>query len=184
MLSRPSTAATVVGVGFSSYFLFGNLFAKYGGTLPLSEHTSMRLATDQKLKSWRWNFEVGKVCIHYLLASYSHFVQQSHLGGSTALAATSYLVALLSAPTGSISGPPLLAATLASIGVAAFTLIAMTPTNKRLLQLNQDADAGVLKATNADVQGLVTRWKRLHNFRMIIGSVAYAAGMAALLLSF
>ncbi|CAG8539977.1 2129_t:CDS:10, partial [Acaulospora colombiana] len=153
-IKEPSTAASVVGVGFSSYFLFGNLFAKYGGTLPLSEQSAMLLTPEQKLKSWRLNFEVGK----------------AHLGGSTALAATSYLLAAYYARPGSVSRTPLITAMLASIGVAAFTLLVMTPTNKKLLQLNQDVDAGTLKASNADVKDLISRWKGLHNLRMIIGT--------------
>lgn len=133
----------------------------------MSEQASILLTPEQKLKSWRLNFEVGK----------------AHLGGSTALAATSFLLAAIYARPGSVSRPPLITATLASMGVVAFTILAMGPTNKRLLQLNQEADAGTLKASNAEIKALISRWKSLHNLRIVIGTVGYTAGMAALLLS-
>lgn len=58
------------------------------------------------------------------------------------------------------------------VSVAPFTLIVIMPTNKRLLALDAEKDAG-------EVELLLKRWNRLHMVRSVLGTVSLVVFLAA-----
>ena len=68
-------------------------------------------------------------------------------------------------------------------GVPVWTLGVMNDTNNSLINLHKRSTVTDKYVHESDVDNLVSKWQRLSNFRIVLVTVAYGAGLGALLLA-
>lgn len=165
-LSEPYIAATTLGVLGSAFFVVGNSTASLLGVLPYVTASGKTSTVSEKLAGWKYNFDHGKRLF----------------GSAAVLSSVAYATSAVLAPRALKT--PLWIAYAACFSVPVWTLTVMKSTNNSLISLNETVSVTDKYVHESEVDTLISKWKRLNNVRIAIVTVAYGAGLGALLLAF
>lgn len=179
---KPAATPLIAALAANSYFLYGNIGVMTAGIIPYVLDQS----SSETVKATNWFIERGKVrspCIRVDLKTFvirsQSLVQQQNTFFATAIASS----ALFGSAAYYASEPRVqqlsTVAAVSMFGVLPWTVAFMLPINRSL----EEMGTGGTKALEGKEEKAVEKvkmWRARHMMRMVLGTIGWVAGIAAL----